>query len=458
MAIYHLSVKTISRAAGRSATAAAAYRSADVISDERAGVCHDYTRKRGVEHSEIIVPAGVPMYDRNSLWNAAEKAEKRKNSTVAREFEYAIPHELNPKQRLALVRQISREVVDRHRCAVDFAIHKPHDSDSKNYHAHILMTTRRMTKDGLGEKTRELDDLKTGEVLYWRERIATITNEHLALANADARVDHRSHADRGLTAIPGSHLGPAVSQIIKRGGDSHVIDRIKQQSEEIIKRAQRAARETSEMSEMIANIISHIDTSKRELDALKAEHRAADLRDRVDAAYARVADLKRKYQPSIDAMHAADQALGYVADKSRVAGESIIKSVKFFVTGGIKELRTAEDTAAAAKTAYTSLERDLRASQLQLAQLQAQLPPPAAPAVVPLTAQQQKDRDHELFKERNAQRIQDSIERNRAAGRTVAPPAATAERLRVVEEQQRQAQERARMEQEQVHLHKPPTC
>ena len=456
MAIYHLSVKTVSRAAGRSATAAAAYRAADVISDERSGLCHDYTRKKGVEHSEIMVPNGVPMYERNELWNAAEKAEKRKNSTVAREFEYAIPHELNPKQRVFLVRQICKEIADRHGCAVDFSIHKPHDKTSKNTHAHILMTTRRMTKDGLGEKTRELDDLKSGEVVYWRERIATITNEHLAAAKIDARVDHRSHKARGLTDIPGSHLGPAVSQIVARCGDSHVIDRIKVQADEAIKKAQRQARESGEMAEMIANILSHIDTSKLELDALKAQHRAADLLDRIDAADARVDDLKRKYQPSIDAMHAAEQSLGYVADKSRVANASFIASVKYFFGGAVKELRNAESAATAAKAEYTSIERDLSAAKSDLAQLQAQLPPPpAAPVVVALTAQQQKERDHEIFKERNRARIDDAIERNRAAGLTE-QPARMAERLRVAEEQQRQAQEL--MEQEQHQVHKPPTC
>ena len=458
MAIYHLSVKTVSRSAGRSATAAAAYRAADVISDERSGLCHDYTRKRGVEHSEIMVPKGVPMLSRNDLWNMAEKAEKRKNSTVAREFEYAIPHELNPKQRVFLVRQICKEIADRHGCAVDFAIHKPHDKTSKNTHAHILMTTRRMTKDGLGEKTRELDDLKTGEVLYWRERIAAITNEHLAAARVDARVDHRSHKDRGLTEIPSSHLGPAVSQIVSRGGHSHVVDRIKAQADDAIKKAQRQARESGEMAEMITNILSHIDASKRDLDALKAEHKAADLLDRIDAADARVADLKRKYQPSIDAMHAAEQSLGYVADKSRVANASFFASVKYFVQGAVKELRTAEQIATAAKLSYTSLERDLSAAKSDLAQLQAQLPPPPpAPVVVPLTEQQQKERDHELFKERNAQRIQDGIDRNRAAGLTE-QPAAMAQRLRVVEEQMRQAQERALHEQLMEQVHKPPTC
>ena len=97
MAIYHLSVKTISRSQGRSATAAAAYRAAIEIVDERTGEIHDYQRKGGVECTEIILPDNAPDWatDRAALWNAAEQAETRKNSTVAREFEIALPSELS---------------------------------------------------------------------------------------------------------------------------------------------------------------------------------------------------------------------------------------------------------------------------------------------------------------------------------------------------------------------------
>ena len=104
MAIYHLSVKTISRSAGRSATAAAAYRAGIKITDERTGELHDYSRKSGVEYTELVLPAHAPDWatNRAALWNAAEQAETRKNSTVAREFEIALPSELSPEERQRL--------------------------------------------------------------------------------------------------------------------------------------------------------------------------------------------------------------------------------------------------------------------------------------------------------------------------------------------------------------------
>lgn len=422
MSIYHLSVKTVSRSAGRTATAAAAYRAADLVSCERLGICHDYTRKRGVEHSEIMVPNGVPMLSRNDLWNMAEKAENRKNSTVAREFEYAIPHELDAKQRVALVRQISREIVERHKCALDFSMHRPHEKESLNYHAHILMTTRRLTKDGLGEKTRELDDKKSGEVEYWRERIATITNEHLARAKVDARVDHRSHKDRGLTDIPTSHLGPAVSQIVQRGGDSHVVDRIKEQSDDAIKKAQRQARESAEMSEMITNIIAHIDTSQRELDALKAEQKLDDLKKTALDLTDKVSALKQQESDALKEWHAAQHDVNLVRDKQRVAGQSIFATIKYSLTGGIKELKAADQRAEDTGKKWQSLDNELKKAKSDLASVQAQIPAPPPPVTPPpLTQEQQKAKAHDAFVERNAQRVQAAIEKNRAEGRTVSP-------------------------------------
>ena len=160
MAIYHLSAKPVRRGAGRSATAAAAYRAGAEIADERTGLTFDYTRKQGVEHSEIILPTATARQDINwprdraALWNAAELAEHRKDSRVAREYELALPAELNPKQRVALVQHFAQDIADRHGNAVDIAIHAPHrDGDKRNQHAHLLATTRQVTPHGLGNKT-----------------------------------------------------------------------------------------------------------------------------------------------------------------------------------------------------------------------------------------------------------------------------------------------------------------
>lgn len=201
MASYHLAVKTVSRSAGRSATAAAAYRAGASIACEREGVVHDYTRRSGVDHAEIVLPDGAPEWasDRTALWNAAERSETRKNSTVAREFEIALPVELDAEQRRDLALDFAREIAARHQVAVDVAIHAPGgEGDNRNHHAHLLLTTRQLGPEGLGAKTRELDQKQSGEVDHWRERWAEIQNLALERAGSAERVDHRSHAERGL--------------------------------------------------------------------------------------------------------------------------------------------------------------------------------------------------------------------------------------------------------------------
>ena len=233
MAIYHLSMKPVSRAKGRSAVASMAYRAGEKLTNERDGITHDYTAKQGVEHAEIVLPEGVNAdwaRDRSDLWNAAEFAEKRKDARVAREFEIALPHELSAEERLEAAREMARELADRYGAAVDFAIHAPHEaSDVRNHHAHILMTTRQVTEDGLGDKTyleREnkwllAHDLPTTDMQLrdLRQRWEGIANERLAMAGLDIRIDHRSHMERGLEIAPTEHMGVHASQMERRGLD-----------------------------------------------------------------------------------------------------------------------------------------------------------------------------------------------------------------------------------------------
>jgi ATP-dependent exoDNAse (exonuclease V) alpha subunit len=248
MAIYHLSLKPISRGSGRSATAASAYRSATRIRDEATGEVFDYTRKRGVEHSEIILPSEKDpsvawARDRERLWNAAERAERRKDARVAREYEVALPDELKPPERLALTRSFAQELADRYRCAVDFAIHRPHrEGDVRNHHAHILVTTRAVDGKGLGAKTTiELSDtdrsrlgLKPAraEVTEIRERWKELTNIQLRASGHETRVDHRSLEAQGVDRSPTPHLGPVVMERLRRGKDSEVLERIRDERRE----------------------------------------------------------------------------------------------------------------------------------------------------------------------------------------------------------------------------------
>ena len=148
IAIYHCSIKIISRGKGKSAVAAAAYRSGEKLINDYDGVIHDYTRKSGISHTEILLPAHAPpeFADRSTLWNAVEKIEKAKNSQLAREIELAIPKELSEKEQLALVREyVKQNFVSAGMCA-DIAIH---DKKDGNPHAHILLTMRPIEQDGI---------------------------------------------------------------------------------------------------------------------------------------------------------------------------------------------------------------------------------------------------------------------------------------------------------------------
>ena len=215
MASYHLSVKSVSRATGRSAPAAAAYRTATLIENQRDGLVHDYTRRGGVEDAFLVVPEGAAWaQDRSALWNAAEAAEKRKDAKVAREYELALPHELDPAQRRALARGFAQEVVKRFGVAADIAIHAPHpEGDQRNWHAHILTTTRVVTSEGLGAKTRELDVIQTSgpTVEALRALWAVQVNRALEHARVVERVDHRSFARQGRDQVAEQHLGPAAA-------------------------------------------------------------------------------------------------------------------------------------------------------------------------------------------------------------------------------------------------------
>lgn len=293
MAIYHLSVKTISRSAGRSATAAAAYRAGVEITDERTGEIHDYTRKGGVESAELVLPAGAPEWaaDRAALWNAAEQAETRKNSTVAREFEIALPEELSPAERARLARDFARELVERHGCAADVCIHAPgKDGDDRNHHAHILLTTRRLGPEGLTEKTRELDDQKTGPqiVAQWRERFAALTNERLRENGIEARVDHRTLEAQGIEREPTRHLGPAATGYERRTGEpSRKRLDFEQEAAERLARAREAGeleRQGKEVERSIIDLSGDLEAAKRERAAQQERQRLERMSSRELAA------------------------------------------------------------------------------------------------------------------------------------------------------------------------------
>ncbi len=295
MAIYHLSVKPISRKGGRSATAAAAYRAAEKIHDLTSDQVFDYTRKRGVEHAEIVLPTEAARRDinwardRQAQWNAAEASENRSNSRVAREYEIALPHELNREQRVELVRAFSKDLADRYGIGVDFAIHAPHrHGDERNHHAHVLTTTRTIEAGGLGAKSEiEWSDgnrRKAGlgpakeEITVIRERWETLTNEYLKEHGIEARIDHRSLEAQGIEREPQSHLGPAVSGMERRGIETEVGKRLDAEALAAAQqRLERAAelgkieRERAQLERSILDLSGDLQSAKRERERQVSE-------------------------------------------------------------------------------------------------------------------------------------------------------------------------------------------
>ena len=222
MAIFHLSAKVISRGKGQSAIAAAAYRSGEKLLDEQTGEQKLYrARAERILYTDILAPLHAPewAFDRNELWNHAERAEKRKDAQLAREIEIALPHELTDQQREWLVKDFAREAFVRKGYVVDIAIHGPDaDSDHRNHHAHLLVTRRTIGPNGFAAtKDWRLDKEQLGR---WREQWANLVNRHLERHGHDARIDHRSLKEQGLDREPTIHLGYAANEMTARGAPS----------------------------------------------------------------------------------------------------------------------------------------------------------------------------------------------------------------------------------------------
>ena len=242
IAIYHCSIKIVSRGKGKSAVAAAAYRSGEKLTNEWDGLTHDYTKKGGVVHSEILLPAHAPpaFSDRSTLWNSVELSEKSNNAQLAREVEIALPVELSREEQTRLVREYcSSQFVSKGMIA-DFNLH---DTGGGNPHAHILLTMRPLDEKGAwlpkskkeyvldenGEKirlpsgrykTRKVDLVdwnhrENAEV--WRRAWADLANEYLEKNNRPERIDHRSYERQGIDQIPTVHVGVSATQMEKKG-------------------------------------------------------------------------------------------------------------------------------------------------------------------------------------------------------------------------------------------------
>lgn len=300
MAIYHLEVKAISRSAGRSAVAAAAYRAGEKLIDARqpAGVgTFDFRKKGGVISKDIILPSGTNgiewALDRSKLWNAAEQAEKRKDSCTAKEIIVAVPCELNNEQSHSLVMRFAQSICDEECCAIDACGHAPSkDGDSRNNHFHLLKTTRKITSNGLGEK---LDSEKSGrkrkdDLKALREKWEVFANEALAAAGHRVTIDHRSHKERGIDEMPSTHLGPTATAIERSGRRS----RRGQNADLRSKDWQTSATEIDEINKEIAVA----EALKRELEAEQIEE-AKRLKNTQQKLQRRFANLANDFSDQV---------------------------------------------------------------------------------------------------------------------------------------------------------------
>lgn len=235
MAIYHLSTKPISRSSGRSAVASIAYRAGIAITDERLGKTYDYTKRHGVLWTGLATPNDVKI-DRNELWNLAEKSENRSNSRTAREIVINIPHELMQGDQATgkmLAYEFASQLSEKYQVAVDVAVHAPDkQGDNRNFHAHLLLTTRKLEQDRHGKiKLTDKSQLEMSntqlkqagllsnqdELKEIRKAWADLTNEYLAEHGIAERIDHRSHKDRGLDTLPTVKMGWQATELERKG-------------------------------------------------------------------------------------------------------------------------------------------------------------------------------------------------------------------------------------------------
>ncbi|MGP5440325.1 MobA/MobL family protein [Psychrobacter faecalis] len=237
MAIFIASTKSISRSSGQSAVASASYRAGCELEDKRYGKTHDYSKRSGVMSADIILPTALASaytdISRSDLWNKAEAAEKRKDARVAREWLVNLPHELSAEDRKSIAHQFAQTLADRYGTIADCAIHKPtqkeidRGADPRNFHAHIMFTTRTAALDDNNEiiltdkASIELSDNKrrslgmarvSHEITDVRQIWEHIANEKLA-EHDHKLIDSRSYAAQGIDIEPQLKMGSVATKL-----------------------------------------------------------------------------------------------------------------------------------------------------------------------------------------------------------------------------------------------------
>ena len=278
MAIYHLHVKVIGLKSGSSAVASAAYRSGSRLRDERLDRSHDFSAKRGVVHSEVLLPENAPEAwgDRERLWNDVEAFEIRKDAQLAREVEFALPREMSEAQGIELARDFARgEFVDRGMIA-DLNVHWDMAEDgSPKPHAHVMLTMRAVDENGFGQKARDWNRIEMVE--RWRERWAELANERLAELDIDARIDHRSFEAQGIALEPQTQIGASAQRI--EGEGIEAADRAEMHREISRNNGARIIADPS----LALDAITHQQSTFTQRDIAKFAHRHSDGIDQFNA-------------------------------------------------------------------------------------------------------------------------------------------------------------------------------
>ena len=376
IAIYHCNISIISRGKGKSAVAAAAYRSGEKITNEWDGMTHDYTRKRGVVHTEILLPPHAPpsFSDRATLWNSVELYEKAGNAQLAREIDAALPIELSREEQIRLVREYcSSQFVSRGMC-VDYAIH---DTGKGNPHCHIMLTMRPLDERGAwaakSKKEYDLDEngerirlpsgrYKThkvdltgwndkGNALLWRKAWADISNAYLERAGSPERIDHRSNAERGIDELPTVHMGVAACQMEKKG--------IATEKGELNRNIQKANRLIREIRAQIGKLKEWIgELFKARENAPEQPPQSPGLANLLMKYLSVQREKSRKYSQSWQRQHAADEL------------KTVAKAVGYLSEHGISTLAELDATLSSVSDQADAIREGMKTAEKRMKELQ----------------------------------------------------------------------------------------
>ena len=376
IAIYHCNISIVSRGKGKSAVAAAAYRSGEKLTNEWDGMTHDYTRKGGVVHTEILLPPNAPpsFSDRSTLWNSVELYEKAGNAQLAREIDAALPIELSREEQIRLVREYcSSQFVSRGMC-VDYAIH---DTGKGNPHCHIMLTMRPLDERGAwaakSKKEYDLDengerirlpsgkykarkvDLTgwndKGNALLWRKAWADISNAYLERAGHPERIDYRSNAERGIDELPTVHMGVAACQMEKKG-----IATEKGELNRNIRKANRLIREIraqiGKLKEWIGELFKARETAPEQ------PPQSPGLANLLMKYLSVQREKSRKYSQSWQRQHAADEL------------KTVAKAVNYLSEHGISTLAELDAALSSVSDQADAIREGMKTAEKRMKELQ----------------------------------------------------------------------------------------